>query len=659
MNGTGSVDAQPPLWTPAPELAANSKMKAFMDFVNEKEGRRFKEYQELYQWSVDKIDRFWALLWEFGGIKSSRNYEQVVVDSSIMPGTKWFPGARLNFAENLLRFRDDREALIFRGEDGTSRYAYTYAELYSKVAKLAAALKKMGVEKGDRVAGYVANTPETVVAMLAATSLGAIWTSCSPDFGWKGALDRFGQTQPKVLFAADGYFYNGKSFGRLDRIKALAEEIDSIEQLVIIPFVSENPEIETLPNATLFTDIQADETAEEIDFVQTEADHPVYILYSSGTTNVPKCITHGAVGTLLQHYKELGLHINLDRDSSICYYTTCGWMMWNWLVSSLMLGARVVLFDGSPFHPGPEILWKMAEEEKLTVVGVSAKYMSALEDTGLKPGQEFDLSSVKVICSTGSTLSGESFRYIYRDVKQDVQLSSISGGTDIISCFILGNPMLPVYEEEIQCMGLGMKVEAYNEEGMPVKEGQGELVCTAPAPCMPIYFWNDPDMEKYKEAYFNVYPGVWRHGDYIEITRNGGIKMYGRSDATLNPGGVRIGTSEIYKPVDVMTEIADCLVVGQKWDNDERVVLFVQLAEGQEFNSDLIKKIKTNIRNNASPRHVPAKVIPIAGIPYTMTGKKVELAVRKLIHGQEVKNKTALADPDILELYRDLEELKE
>ena len=650
---TGKV----PLWTPSSEYAQNSRMAAFIRSVNERLNTGFTGYRELFEWSVTEIESFWAALWDHAQIRASRPYEKVVEDL-VMPGTKWFTGARLNFAENLLRFRDEGEALVFCMESGRHS-AMTYAELYSAVARLASALKKMGVREGDRVAGYAANTPETVVAMLATTSLGAVWTSCSPDFGEKGALDRFGQTLPKILFATDGYIYNGKVFDRRERIRALAEKIESIEKVIVMALVEEKPDISSVPNAVLFSDLLEGEDAGEIEFVQTPADHPVYILYSSGTTDVPKCITHGAVGTLLQHYKELALHTNVDRETSIFYFTTCGWMMWNWLVSGLMLGARVVLYDGSPFHPGPDVLWKLAEKERLSVFGTSARYIAALEESGLKPKDDFDLSALKVICSTGSPLSAESFRYVYRDIKRDVQLASISGGTDIISCFMLGNPMLPVYEEEIQCIGLGMKVEALDEEGKPVIGRQGELVCSAPAPSMPICFWNDPDMEKYRGAYFDTYPGKWRHGDYIEITPRGGVIMYGRSDATLNPAGVRIGTAEIYRTIEGMPEIADSVVVGQKWGGDERVVLFVKLAEGVTLDDALVKKIRTTIRNSASPRHVPAKVIPITDIPYTLTGKKVEMAVRKVIHGEEVKNKSALVNQESLEQYRDLPQLKE
>lgn len=655
-SNVSSSSTNSPLWVPGKERAQSSQMAKFIGFINEREKLDIKTYAELHKWSVQNIETFWAAIWDLAQIKYSKNYDSVLEGADNMPNCKWFSGAKLNFAENILRYKDDQTAVVFRNENHDTRYSYTYRELYSMVAKLAAYLKKLGVKKGDRVAGYVANTPKTLAAMLATTSLGAVWTSCSPDFGWKGALDRFGQTEPKVLFASDGYYYNGKAFPRLDRIEKLCNNINSIKHVIVIPYIG--MEVDKDENHSIFDEILQTETAAEIEFVQTEADHPVYILYSSGTTNVPKCITHGAIGTLLQHYKELTLHTNVSRNSTLFYFTTCGWMMWNWMASTLMTGAKLVLFDGSPFSPGPEVLWQIAEEEKLTVFGTSAKYLDALEASGLKPKDKFNLENLEVICSTGSPLPAEGFHYVYRDIKENVQLSSIAGGTDIISCFMLGNPMLPVYEEEIQCLGLGMDVHAFDEEGKSVIGQRGELVCCSPAPSMPIYFYNDPDKEKYTSAYFSVYAGIWHHGDYVEITEHGGVIMFGRSDATLNPGGVRIGTSEIYKPLDAIKEIEDSLVIGQKWDNDERVLLFVKLAEGISLTDDLIKTIKTAIRNNASPRHVPAKVIEIKDVPYTRTGKKVELAVRKVIHGDTVKNVSALANPEVLDYYKDLKELK-
>jgi len=574
-----------------------------------------------------------------------------------MPGAKWFQGARLNFAENLLRFRDDRIAVSFKAE-GRPTTSITYAGLYDKVARLARSLRDMGIRPGDRIAGFVPNMTETVIAMLAATSLGAIWSSCSPDFGIKGVLDRFGQIEPRVLFTANGYFYNGKKFDSLERIGEVVNEIPSIEKVIVVPYTESQPDPERVRGGVLFEDFLSKENGLTIPFEQVPADHPVYIMYSSGTTGVPKCIVHGVGGTLIQHIKELTLHTDVKREDTIFYYTTCGWMMWNWLVSSLTLGARLLLFDGSPFYPGPDALWQMAQDEKVSIFGTSAKYLAAIEKAGVKPGETLDLSPLKAVLSTGSPLSIESFEYVYRDIKPELVLSSISGGTDIISCFALGNPIGPVYAGELQCRGLGMKVEAHDENGKPVVGEKGELVCTAAAPSMPIGFWNDPDGRKYRSAYFEIEPGVWCHGDYIEITENGGVIIYGRSDATLNPGGVRIGTAEIYRQVENIPEILDSLVVGQDFDNDVRVILFVKLRDGIELSNDLVQRIKTMIRQNTTPRHVPAKVIAVPDIPYTISGKKVELAVRKVIHNQEVKNKDALANPEALEFYKDLEELK-
>jgi len=631
-------------------------MHHFIQYINSHHDKNFNTYDDLYRWSVTESPAFWQSLFHYGEVIHSRPYDQVVDDIHKMPGASWFEGARLNFAENLLRYRDDRIALSFKGET-TPTLSITYNELYQQVARLAYSLRDMGIKPGDRIAGFMPNMTETVVAMLAATSMGAIWSSCSPDFGIKGVLDRFGQIEPRVLFTGDGYFYNGKEFGSLDRISEIIKDLPSIEKIVVVPYKDLEPDISALANGVLFEDFLARE-AEDLTFEQLPANHPLYILYSSGTTGVPKCIVHGAVGTLLQHIKELKLHSDVKREDTIFYFTTCGWMMWNWLVSSLALGARVFLYDGSPFYPDPGAMWQMAQDEKITIFGTSAKYLAALEKAGVKPKESYDLTSLKAVLSTGSPLSVESFEFVYRDIKDDLCLSSISGGTDIISCFALGNPTGPVYASELQCRGLGMKVEAYDEQGNPVIGHKGELVCTLSAPSMPIYFWNDPDNTKYGEAYFDVYPGVWLHGDYIEITEHGGVIIYGRSDATLNPGGVRIGTAEIYRQVESIPEIVDSLVVGQDWEDDVRIVLFVKLREDITFNSELVDRIKTTIRKNCTPRHVPAKCIEVADIPYTISGKKVELAVQNIVHGREVKNKDALANPEALDYYLDLPELK-
>jgi acetoacetyl-CoA synthetase len=646
-----------PLWEPSSERKNQANMTRFIQFVNQKFGKDFKDYPELYAWSIQEIPDFWAAFWEFAGVKASRGYDRVVDDLGKMPGAKWFEGARLNFAENLLRYRDDRVAMIFKGEVQDSRQI-TYAELYSQVAALAKALREQGIQSGDRVVGFMPNMMETVIAMLAATSLGAVWSSCSPDFGIKGVLDRFGQIEPKVLFTANGYSYNGKSFDSLARVADIISQLPSIQKVVVVPYTEQRADLGPIPNAVHYQDFLSPEAHLEIDFAQVPADHPLVIMYSSGTTGLPKCLVQGVAGILVHHLKELMLHTDLKREDTIFYFTTCGWMMWNWLTSSLAVGATLVLFDGSPFHPDPGALWKLAQDEKVTVFGTSARYLAAIEKEGFKPGAGFDLTPMKTILSTGSPLPAESFHYVYRDIKPDVQLASIAGGTDLNGCFGLGNPLGPVYEGELQCRGLAMKVKAYNPEGKPLIGEQGELVCEAPFPSMPLYFWKDPDNEKYLNAYFRVFPNIWTHGDFIEITENGGVIFYGRSDATLNPGGVRIGTADIYRQVETLEEIADSIVVGQDWDNDVRIILFVKPAPGVEFNESLVKKITKTIRDNTSPRHVPAKIIPVADIPYTINMKKVELAVRNIIHGKPVTNQDALANPQALELYQDLPELR-
>lgn len=630
-------------------------MYRFMMEVNATQGTAFSQYDELYDWSVTHLADFWTLLWRFVDIRASQSYDQVIDDPDKMPGATWFTGARLNFAENLLRHRDARTALIFRGED-TIRRTLSYAELFRQTARVAAGLRDMGVGRGDRVVGFMPNMPETVIAMLAAASIGAIWSSCSPDFGIKGILDRFGQTEPKVIFCADGYYFKGKPFDCLAKISAIQSQLPSLQSVVVVPYLSDTPQLDAIEDGVLYGNF-CDSTTETIDFVQLPFSHPLYIMYSSGTTGLPKCMVQSGGGVLLNQLKELILHTDLKSQDTIFYFTTCGWMMWNWLVASLATGATLVLYDGNPFYPGPEALWRMAQEEKISIFGTSAGYIAALKNSTVRPGATFDLSSLKTLLSTGSPLPAEDFHFIYREIKSDLQLSSISGGSDLNGCFALGNPMGPVYAGELQCRGLGMKVLAYDESGKSVVGRQGDLVCTAPFPSMPISFWDDADGSKYHAAYFTRFPGIWTHGDFIEITEQGGVIIYGRSDATLNPGGVRIGTSEIYRIVEQITDIEDCLVIGQRWQNNVRVVLFVKLKTGGQLSEELRQQIRYRIRTAVSPRHVPAKIIAVPDIPYTLTMKKVELAVKNTLHGLPVTNKDALRNPESLDFFKNIEEL--
>jgi len=588
-------------------------------------------------------------------IEFSGDYTQVVDDDSKMPGAQWFNGVKMNFAENLLRIRSEKPAIHFKGE-GQAVQTLSYNELFDEVEKLASALRKIGIQQGDRVAGFMPNMPETIIAMLATASIGAIWSSSSPDFGIKGVLDRFTQIEPKVLFAANGYYYNGKKFDSLEKLNSILDQLPSVNRVVVTPYTESNPDISSVKNGILWDNFK-DSNPSPLKFEQLPFQHPLYIMYSSGTTGLPKSIVHGAGGTLIQHLKELRLHSNIYQDDTIFYFTTCGWMMWNWLVSNLAIGAAIVLYDGSPFQPNSNAMWDMVDELEITHFGTSAKYIEACRQKGLNPIKTHSLESMRTIFSTGSPLVEESFDYVYNHIKKEIQLASISGGTDIISCFAGGNPTLPVYRGELQSITLGMDVAAYNPEGNPIQNEKGELVCRKAFPSMPIHFWNDPNGEKYHQAYFDVSPGIWYHGDYIEINDHGGVQIFGRSDATLNPGGVRIGTAEIYRVVDTFDEVEDSLVVGQKWKGDERVILFIKLNKKCIFTKNLTKQIKQSIRNNCSPRHVPAIVLETKDIPYTINGKKVEIAVKKIIHGHTVANKDALANPESLDLYQNLNEL--
>ncbi|GAA3925412.1 acetoacetate--CoA ligase [Litoribacillus peritrichatus] len=651
-----------PLWQPSEQQVALTNLSRFQAFA----GKQDLGYQALWKWSVTQPSEFWESIWRFTDVISHSKYDPVLVKEGQMPGAEWFPGATLNFAENLLKRRDGKKALVACDEQG-HRVSLTYEALYLKVAQLASSLRAIGVRKGDRVAGFMPNVAESVIAMLATSSIGAVWSSCSPDFGLQGVLDRFGQIEPKVLITTDGYYYGGKTLDSLDRVKQITDHLTSVAKVLVVSYVTIQADLSELPGCAQHWDDFLDPAAKEVQFEPVPFDHPLYIMYSSGTTGVPKCMVHGVGGTLLQHAKELILHTDVSSDDTVFYYTTCGWMMWNWLVSSLMTGATVVLFDGSPFYPGPEVLWDLAEHEKISVFGTSAKYIAALEKSGLKPTESHDLSALKAVLSTGSPLAHESFDYVYRDIKADLCLSSISGGTDIISCFALGCPTLPVWRGELQCLGLGMNVSIFNDQGQTVYGEKGELVCLTPFPSMPVQFWNDPDGQKFHDAYFGRWPGIWAHGDYGELTThlpasltaepNHGVIIHGRSDAVLNPGGVRIGTAEIYRQVERVNAVVDSIAVGQQWQDDVRVVLFVVLREGVTLDETLIHEIKHVIRQNTTPRHVPAKVIQVADIPRTISGKIVELAVRNVIHGEPVKNTDALKNPEALDYFKNLSEL--
>ena len=649
---------QTPLWTPSAERIAATQMDAFRRAVNQRHHLELADYPALHAWSVHERAAFWQAIVEFFDVRFSSPAETTLREGPSMPSAHWFPGATLNVAEHLLRRRDDRPALVAIAEDG-SREQLSYAELAAHVAGLQRSLKAAGVGLGDRVAAFMPNTWQTVAGMLAASSLGATWSSCSPDFGTQGVIDRFGQIEPKVLIAAAGYRYAGKNLDLTSKLNEILERLPSLQQLIIVPYSrpeAQPTDYSSVARVSLWSDFY--QAGGDPAFTPVPFDHPLYILYSSGTTGVPKCIVHGTGGTLLQHVKELGLHTDVTRDDTLFYYTTCGWMMWNWLVSGLALGATLVLFDGSPFHPGAERLIDLIDAENISIFGTSAKFIAALEKAGAKPGSSHQLQRLKAILSTGSPLSHESFEYVYREVKQDLCLSSISGGTDIVSCFALGNPVLPVWRGELQCKGLGMDVQVWNEAGQSVVDEKGELVCAQHFPCMPVGFWQDSDGSKFQAAYFDTFPGVWAHGDYAQVSEHGGLVIHGRSDAVLNPGGVRIGTAEIYRQVEKVDQVLESIAIGQEWDDDVRVVLFVRLREGAQLSEALQAEIRQVIRSNTTPRHVPAKIIAVADIPRTISGKIVELAVRNVVHGKPVKNTDALANPQALQLFRNLPELQ-
>jgi acetoacetyl-CoA synthetase len=649
-----------PLWEPSEERIAAAIITRFAREAIRDWGLRLNDYPAFYRWSAERPDQFWPSVWKHCGVRGDPG-QRTLVDGDRMPGARFFPEGRLNFAANLLRRRDSSDALVFWGEDRVRR-RLTHAELYAEVSRLAQALRAAGVATGDRVAGYLPNMPEAVIGMLAAASLGAIWSSCSPDFGVQGVLDRFGQIEPKVLLAVDGYWYNGKAVGILDKVREIAGKLPSLARVVVVPYLAEAPDVTTVPKAERLAEFTDDFAARDLEFPRLPFGHPLYILYSSGTTGVPKCIVHGAGGTLLKHLCEQQLHSDVRPGDRLCYFTTCGWMMWNWLASGLASGATLLLYDGSPFAKEGSILYDYADAERMTHFGTSAKFIDECKKRGLVPAATHRLESVRAILSTGSPLVPESFDYVYASIKRDVCLSSISGGTDIIGCFVLGNPILPVWRGEIQCRALGLAVDTFDENGRPVRGAKGELVCTKPFPSMPVGFWNDPDGKKYRAAYFERFPNVWCHGDYVELTEHDGMVIYGRSDAVLNPGGVRIGTAEIYRQVEQLDEVLESLVIGQDWPpgevTDVRVVLFVRLRDGFTLDDALIGKIKQRIRTNTTPRHVPAKVVQVLDIPRTKSGKIVELAVRNAVHGQPVKNVEALANPEALEQFRNRAELQ-
>ena len=643
-----------PLWRPTEDRIKHANMTRFIEFVNRQYNKQFAGYFDLYDWSISDIPDFWASVWDFVEVKASKKYEKVVEDLNTFPGTKWFPGAELNFAENLLRYRDKKVAFVFKCET-KEPVALTYDDLYTSVARLANALREQGVKRGDRVVAYMPNMTETALAMLAATSIGATFASCGSELGRQAVIDRFSQIEPKVLFTVDGYLYKNKPFDMRSDVKDVVESVPSIEKVIVVSYVSERPDITAIPRAILYKDFVAGAKGDEILFEQVPFDHPLYIMFSSGTTGKPKCMVQGVGGILINHMKELILHTDLKREDTILYMTAPSWMMWNWLVSSLAVGATIVLFDGNPGYPDLGTMWKLVDDEKITVFGTSATYINMLKSQGFRPKELCGLTSLKEICQTGSPLSADGFEYVYQAIKEDVHFHSISGGTDINGCFAAGSPTIPVYAGQLQAPALGMKIKAYDDQGNPIYDKQGELVCEAPAPPMPLYFWNDPKLTKYRDAYFSIYPNIWRHGDYVEIySDTHGITFFGRSDAILKPSGVRIGTAEIYNIVEEFAEVADSVAIGQNWDNDQRVLLFIKLSPGTAMTDDLRDRIKKALRDKASPRHVPTMILEVPDIPYTFNMKKVESAITNIINGRAVTNRDALANPQSLDYFESI-----
>lgn len=657
------MSALSPIWHPGAERIASANLAGFIAEINQRWSTDCSDYRRLWRWSVEHPEAFWTSVWDSCQLIGDRG-ELVLENGDRMPGARWFPQARINYAENLLRYRDDADALVFWGEDRVKR-RLSRRELFAEVSRFAQALRALGVVAGDRVAAYLPNMPETLIAMLATTALGAVWSSASPDFGVQGVLDRFGQIEPKVMLCVDAYWYNGKVVDCMSRNAEIAARIPSLRRTVVVSYLDLAPAVDALTNGVRYTDFTASYLVEEVDFVRLPFDHPLFIMFSSGTTGVPKCIVHAHGGVLLQHLKEHRLHGDVKQGDRLFYFTTCGWMMWNWLVSGLASGATLLLYDGSPFvavnGQSGELLFDYADSEGMTHFGTSAKFIDAVAKAGLRPRQTHRLAELRVMFSTGSPLVPESFDFVYRHIKPDLLLASISGGTDILSCFALGNPLLPVYRGELQCRGLGMAVDVFDDDGRSIPAGvgeRGELVCTAPFPSMPIGFWNDPDGSKYHAAYFDRFPNVWCHGDFVELTAQDGLIIYGRSDAVLNPGGVRIGTAEIYRQVEKLSEVVESIVIGQDWQGDVRVVLFVKLRDGLYLDSALSDRIRQQIRENTTPRHIPAKILQVADIPRTKSGKIVELAVRQVVHGRPVKNLEALANPETLAFFADRAELQ-